>query len=94
MNNPDKSLGEHSRKCLPDCLRSLRAISDGLRDNDVELKDIRTRRKRIDEERVRVLASRLEGVEAKLAQANRDIGAKETALATGKRRACGCKIAR
>ena len=55
-------------------------INDALRAKDVELKDLRNRRNSIDEERVRILASRLQDVEVKIARGNRDIGAKEMEL--------------
>jgi len=53
---------------------------DSLRAKGVELDDLRTRRAGIDEERVRSLAARIQDVDAKIAQAHQDIGAKERDL--------------
>ena len=53
---------------------------DSLSSKGLELRDLKTRRDGIDEERVQSLASKIHDVDAKIAQANRDIGAKETEL--------------
>ena len=84
----DEQARRESGRTFPDIssqlLTEFTEINDGLRAKDVELKDLKERRKNINEERVRVLASRLEDVEAKIAQTDRDIGAKELDLEQAK----------
>ena len=53
---------------------------DSLVAKGLELSDLKTRRASIDEERVRSLTSRIQDVEAKVAQAHQEIGAKERDL--------------
>ena len=53
---------------------------DSLRATGIELRDLKTRRDSIDDERVRSLALKIQDVDAKIAQAHQDIGAKELEL--------------
>ena len=53
---------------------------DSLRAKGRELRDLKARRASIDEERVRNLTSKIQDVEAKIAQAHQNIGAKEIEL--------------
>ena len=53
---------------------------DSLRAKGRELRDLKARRASIDEERVRNLTSKIQDVEAKIAQAHQSIGAKEIEL--------------
>ncbi|MCY3922318.1 MAG: AAA family ATPase [Chloroflexi bacterium] len=61
-------------------LDDYREASDGLRDKAAELKGLKASRSSIDEERVRYLTSHIEDVDAKIAEANHDIGARTQEL--------------
>ena len=61
-------------------LAEFTATRDSLRAKAAELTDLKERRSRIDEDRVRNLSSRLEDVRAKIAQGNQEIGSKERDL--------------
>ena len=56
------------------------ATRDSLRAKAAELTDLKDRRSRIDEDRVRDLSSHLEDVRAKIAQGNQEVGSKERDL--------------
>ena len=61
-------------------LSEFTSTRDSLRAKAAELKDLHDRRSRIDEDRVRDLASHVEDVRAKIAQGNQEIGSKERDL--------------
>ncbi len=60
--------------------------SDGLRAKALELEQLKLLRGSIDERLVRDLTSRIEGVDAKIAQAHQEIGAKEVELELARER--------
>lgn len=75
-----REAGQAFPKASSQLLAEFTATRDGLRTKTAELSELKDRRSRINQDRVRDLASDLEDVRAKIAQGNQEVGAKDREL--------------